>query len=237
MSVTRFRLTRATRVERHVIEILRSANANPPMAGRFPCPETAFGDLARLAHLAARNGYEIWPADAVYAAPDELKLLGWLALLQRERSDMPISVDLALLAALRDAAIALKPSYYLPHQAILRAGFTLGEKVAVHGSTGGARAVAFTGEARRNTIRARAVAYMREHGPVSAKDLAAIGVSRQYLAILHLKGAVVRVRHGYYEAPACALKSAEAAFRGGRADPPITDYPPDWAFSPAVGLA
>ena len=206
MSITRFRLARASRPERQVIDAMRAVGHGADISHSFPalCRDA----LHELVRIALQQGYAIWTPGNDYVGPDELRLVGWLALFQRECVELLRVLDQELLIPLRDAAAILKPSHFLPYQAVLRAGFVSGQPIGqVRAGSEGERQRA-NGARRQQvrpmfheTIRARAVAFVRKHGRVSTSELGAIGVSPQYLSVLRHKGVLIRVRHGYYEVP------------------------------------
>ena len=219
MSVTRFRLGRASRLERQIVEVMRAVSQGMDVQHSF---STAFQTaLEKLVRTALEQGQQIWTPGNPHIGPDELRLVGWLALFQRERFEILAPINRELLCSLRDAATILKLSHFLPYQAVLKAGFVSGQPIGQvrpgydcefqQGNARGHRGRT----ARQASIRARAVAFVREHGCVSTKELGAIGVSPQYLSVLRHRGALIRVRHGYYEAPplecAISIDGAQAA--------------------------
>jgi len=191
MSVTRIRLARTGRAERHVVQALRAGvHGTPGNAG-------ASDEAGRLLHALARQahaiGYEILPVGAAYLGKDEARLLGWLAYFQREERET-LLVDGALIAPLKQAATALRADQRLPYQVLLWANrFTPAEERSPP--------PARFQQVGRTTVRSRAIAHTQAHGRVSAQALRSIGLSHQYLSQLCLKGALVRVGHGFYEAP------------------------------------
>lgn len=201
MSATSFRLARLSRMERQVIESLRAyaARAEPP--GNLL--EGARAALASLASAVRRQGYEVRPVNAMLLTGDEARLIGWLALCQRDQPDILVPIDPDLEDLLARAANALKPGHLLPYQAVLRAGFVASDRARPSRSArgDGRPFEPPRRKAGKDTASARAIAYVRAHGRVSTSDLCATGLSHQYLSILCHKGDLLRVRHGYYEAP------------------------------------
>lgn len=190
MSLNRFRFARAGRAERHVLGALRRFAHGGSDAGGLS-PEAADA-LRRLATAALACGHAIQPAGSVSLGPDEMRLLGWLAGFQRQERNPPPPADATLAALLRAAATALKPDQLLPYHVVLWIGGRPSET---------APAGAWAGPI---SLRHRAIAHVRQHGRASAKALQSLGLSRQYLSELCQRGALVRVAHGLYEAPAGA---------------------------------
>jgi hypothetical protein len=221
MSLASFKLARAGRAERHLIEALRAFATGDDVSLRS-APIVADA-LRPLAMEARQAGYAIWPIGATYASADELKLVGWLALLQRERTCWLLDVDVVLADLLKRAATALKSQQQLPYKAVLRAEFAedqaglnsdaapdrLDNKLRTH------LPVPRATLAMRDSVRERAVAYARKHGRVSTRDLNAIGLSRQYLSDLCRRGTFVRIRHGLYEASPPPTRPYPAAMTAG----------------------
>ena len=200
MLVTRFPLARASRVERQVLEALRAAPHAVPWLDA-----AALAALQALVARARGLTYQIWPAGTDYISRDELKMLGWLALVQRGRSDMLFAVDEALSAELRGAAEALKLSHLLPFQAAMRVGHApLPAPVTADHD----RVARRYRPARPWLKRDRAIAFVSERGRVSTEALCALGLSRQYISVLCGEGVLIRVCQGYYEAPRTSATGA-----------------------------
>lgn len=230
MSVTRFRLARASRLERQVIENMRLLASRSGESGWFSSACNLA--LADLVHLAVGQGYEIWAPGSDHIGPDELTLVGWLALCQREYLKTSAVIDRELQVPLHEAARLIKPTHFLPYQAVLKGGFASGHSLALPPSRSGAsqqRRKApreYSKWPQCDTLRGRAVAFVREHGRVSTKQLSALGLTTQYVSNLCLKGALIRVRHGYYEVPKIGYPQAI-----GSSSPPshtqFQENPPD----------
>lgn len=234
MSVTRFRLARASRLERQVIETMRLLASRSGDSGWFSAAcNLALADLVRLA---VRKGYDIWAPGSDHIGPDELAFVGWLALCQREYSKTSAVIDRELQTAFQEAATLLKATHFLPYQAVLRGGFASGHPLAQLAPRSGpchARSKASRDHAewpQYDTLRGRAVAFVREHGRVSTRQLNAIGLTSQYVRNLCLKGALVRVRHGYYEVPKIGYPQAI----GGSSPPARTPFRESPPGSPAA---
>lgn len=209
MSLTRHRLVRAGRAERRVIMALRQAVCAPE--GAADLVAGAEPTLSALAHAARDLGYDIRPVGTAYASDDELKLVGWLARFQRGGGDQPMLVERALIGLLSAAARALRAACPLPYQAMIHAGRVDEREMTGEAPSGLAGAARFE-PVGQPSVRSRAVAFMREHGPASTALLWSRGFSRQYLHALCRQGAVVRLCHGVYGAapvsPDAALRSA-----------------------------
>ncbi|OJY68582.1 MAG: hypothetical protein BGP16_04860 [Sphingobium sp. 66-54] len=199
MSVTRIRLARTGRMERHVIQVLRGGIHG--VSGGAVLPGPAVSALHALARQACAVGYDIMPVDAAYLSASEATLLGWLAYFQREEREQ-ILVDSDLIALLRQAAGALATSdHRLPYQVLLWADRDSPSDVQSIARQHPAPPLSRLEQVGQATVRARAIAHTRAHGRVSTGVLRSLGISRQYLSQLCLKGALVRVGHGFYEAP------------------------------------
>jgi len=209
MSLTRHRLIRAGRAERRVIMALRKAAHTSE--GGADLAAGAEAALSVLAHEACALGYDIRPAATAYVSDDELKLVGWLALFQRGGADQPMLVDGALIDLLAAAARALSAACQLPYQAMIHAGRAVDEQATVDEAPSGLAGASRFEPVGQPSVRSRAVAFMREHGPASTALLRSRGFSRQYLHALCRQGAVVRLCHGVYGAapvsPDPALRS------------------------------
>lgn len=211
MSVTQFRLARACRRERHVLQAIRLLAGGSDTCALFtPECEMALATLVRAAQVA---GYAIQPTDNEYISQDERALIGWIALLQRDCCDVSGIRAPELYHALRAVAEHLKPSHLLPYQAMFKAAPGLKQapteyraqaQTLPNGDLGLGQPVL------HQTIRARAVAFARRHGRVSAKQLSEIGVTSPYLKALRERGALIRVQQGIYEAPAPGSTRPEA---------------------------
>lgn len=188
MSPTRFRFGRAGRTERHVLGALRGLAHDMPVDGAF-APQAAAA-LRRLADAASALGHAIRPVGSASLGADEMRLLGWLACFQRQQLDLPAPPEAELADPLRAAASALKPGHVLPYHVVLWIGDNPSASVPA-GTWAGP-----------SSLRHRVVAHVRKHGRASTQALQSLGLSRQYLSELCLKGALVRVGHGLYEAPA-----------------------------------
>lgn len=199
MSVTRIRLARTGRVERHVVQVLRGGVHG--VSGSAVPSGKAVPALHALSRQARNIGYEILPVDAAYLSASEATLLGWLTYFQREEREQ-VLVDGALIALLRQAASALIASdQRLPYQVLLWADRDSPSDVESIARQRPAPPLSRFQQVGQATVRARAIAHTRAHGRVSTGALRSLGISRQYLSQLCLKGALVRVGHGFYEAP------------------------------------
>lgn len=209
MALARHRLSQNSRIEREVVALLRSTSVSQEtcVAHARGCrlAQATSEPLSALAVSALAAGYSFRPVAAPHISKDELRLVGWLALLQRERSDDPVIVDPVLLDELKRCATALKNAgFRLPYQAVLRAGFIIDGQIGSAGRDD---------EQPRplNSLSAKAVAYARERGCVPTQAFGEIGVSRQHLSKLCRNGALLRVRHGFYRAPTVQDRGAELA--------------------------
>ena len=220
MSMTRYKASRMSRAERRVLHLLREVD--DPDSPHLNGEQADVLDWLRLAMTRARGlGYDVRPRDADYVSADELKLLGWLALYQRERLEYDVAADSALIRALRYAADALKMAgCRLPFQAVLRAGFVSDPEIVSPPAVAPTpeiieRAVHARLKARHandaHTARGRVVAYLRAHGAAPAAELCALRVSRQYLSALRAQGVIVRPRYGIYALPSLVETDAEAS--------------------------
>lgn len=212
MTLARYRLSDCSRVEREIIAVLRACRGGDGCPVNLVADRVSpwLGPLAFLARCAVEAGYDFRPIDAPHATEDELRIVGWLAYFQRERSDIFVHVDAAMRRPLTGCADALvEVGLRLPYRAVLRA-VALTEKpvetAAETRASPSARPVEAASRQRaqwpfvRGALRARTIAYVREHGCVSTRTLGEIGVSRQYVAKLCLDGALQRVRHAHYRA-------------------------------------
>ena len=124
------KLTRYTHAEARVVARLRlgavrSLQNNTTDEQSGPAPDC----FQRLAAYAASIGFEIWPPDAPYVADDELKVLGWIAYLQRVRTDGVVIVAPVLREHLEACAQVLNgASVLLPYRAALRTHFADAEE-------------------------------------------------------------------------------------------------------------
>ena len=224
MSMTRYKASRMSRTERRVLHLLREVD--DPGSPHLSEEQDEVLDWLRLVMTRAKGlGFDVRPYDADYVSADELKLLGWLALYQRERLEYDVVADSALIRAMRYAADALKMAgCRLPFQAVLRAGFVSDPEIVSLPAVAPTpeiieRAVHARLRARHgndaHTARARVIAYLRTHGAAPAAELCALRVSRQYLSVLRAQGVIVRPRYGVYALPSIVETDAEAS------EPPI----------------
>lgn len=178
------------------------------MALRCAGPESG-GAFARLAGQARSAGFEIGAAAAPYAGPDERRLLGWLALLQRQRPDRDLCQAAPfgpkLFATLRDCAALLDEAgcrldYRNAHR--LRGGGDLHQQAAP------ARPM----PTRAGATQASILRFVSERGAVPSRELMAIGASRQMLRTMCKAQMLQRTGRGLY-----AIDGIDAAARA-RAD-------------------
>lgn len=207
MSLTRFRLARASRVERQIIESMRAIARGSAVSDGFD--NASREALAAMVRAVMGQGTQFRDQQADYVSGDEARLLGWLAVYQREGVVPPLPAEHPLSAVLIRTAQALKAAHFLPQVSALRVGLRL---LAPAGSSAKRRASPGAGSAgRTDTLRERAVAYVRDHGRVTSGELGAIGISRQYLRTLRMNGALRRVSYGVYAVPdASEIHSAAA---------------------------
>ena len=194
-----FRVARLASRERHVIGLLRGAD-----------PAVVSSDMHALfrqfCDAASTIGYRPAAMDCVCTTQQELCLLGCLASLQRENSDVLIRVGepirpIALLCARR---LGLE-SIHLPHATISRlAGLT--ETCAALSLVPVPTTFHQPKPARRplppspGSVQERALAIVRELGISSSRDLARSGVSRQVVSLMFKRGLLMRVGTGMYRA-------------------------------------
>lgn len=202
MSITHLRLARLCRRERQIIHAMRLISESRGACDMLaPDGEAA---LSRLVQQARDLGYLIQKSHAEFVSQDERTLIGWLALCQRDCCDMAEAATSGLHDTLRAAAEALRPSHLLPYQTVFKADFGLTQRDELHAGAG--NGTTFSQDLAQPTlhrsIRARAVAFAREHGRVSTRQLNEIGVTSPYLKALRKRGALIRVKHGFYEVPA-----------------------------------
>lgn len=174
--------------ERLAVLLLRGAD----VLARAPDSVAIFDRL----RLRARDaGLLILPSGTLHLGYDELNLLGWLTLLQRQHLalDTDGSLDPALHDCLAAAAACLDAAdIRLDYRNIVRAqGLP---------RIGRGRPPERATESRRPATRmeARAVAYVEARGTMPVRDLNALGISRQIVSIMCKKGLLQRVRHGVY---------------------------------------
>jgi hypothetical protein len=95
------RLTRMAQRERSIVRLIRSSIRLPNY------PDDSWTVISRLRELAVSEGLSIMPVEASFASRDEMKILGNLAMLQRQHVEYDLDVSQDMHAALRDCAILL----------------------------------------------------------------------------------------------------------------------------------
>ena len=174
MACRPFKLARLSPAERHAITLLRGG----------PCDHQVERAFALLRGEVATAGYSVQPLESAYVGPHELRLLGWLVLLQRQRPNHPANIDPRLRANLARCARFLDAAgIWLPYGGALRA--------EVHDR--GADAYSDP-----QTPRARACEFVRQRGCVRAFELKVIGMSREYIKSLCKQGMLRRAGFGIY---------------------------------------
>ncbi len=206
MSLALHWMARAGRSARQIIEAMRCLHDGDGDCGVLP--DDAVGPLRALVELGAAKAYRISAPGTPNVTSDELRLVGWLAALQRQRPGVVVSIDPDFAATAAKAAAALRETHLLPIQLVHRAGIAV-EKAAWPSSRssraakrqGASSDPRYDNAFHHALLWMRAQAYARERGQVSTKEFGELGLSRQYLSALSDKGVLVRVRHGVYEAP------------------------------------
>lgn len=158
--------------------------------------------------VAALIGHDIFPAAdirpsaAPFASDGEVRLLAWLALLQRSHAAVLGGVPDGLQAPLGRCAQALRnEGVWLPATAVYR--IRPADRPAPS-SGNPAAASTLSPQSRLGTARDRAIAAARSRHAISTGELEREGVSRQNLSLLCKGGHLQRVRHGWYRIPAPA---------------------------------
>lgn len=186
-----------SRRERQALQLMRGAGL--PIAdadGRAV--------FARFADQLRRAGYTLNRAESPYVSNEERLLLGWLALLQRQRADHELTTTQlpasGFVETLRDCASLLdRTGCRLDYRNVQRA-WCRGGAVERTTTAAPARGGAPVGTSGERTLQARVSRFVAESGPVTTLQLCSFGASRQVVSMMYKKGLLQRVRHGLYAA-------------------------------------
>lgn len=204
MSARILRLGQLSQRERSVLMLMRRGPVS-----NDPAMATAFSMLSRDAR---RAGLVVSAPAHSIVHYDEKKLLAWLTLLQRQKTDLGMAWDMdldeELLASLRTCARLLD-------EAALRLDYRNAVRF-LHG----VQARHEWGEPADPTyacipfgslLQRRALRLVAEKGVVATHDLNAAGVSSHIIRTLRKRGMLRRIRHGLY-----ALGQPDRALATGR---------------------
>lgn len=168
--------------------------------------------FAALAARARSEGLIIAEPSVTFVMDDELRLLAWLALLQRRRSQREevwqSRLDPQFLQLLTSCAdillrLGLRIQYRHTLPAANNAVLTDGDhRISVNPKAGSARE--------------RVLSFLAEHGVATAFELRMLGVSRQSISLLHKKGLINRIGTARYEAAATTVGKPAQIFRGAQ---------------------
>lgn len=193
-----FFLCRLSKRERQVVGLLR---------GSYPSDWGAADRAAveRLRERAVAAGFSIPDAASSYANADEFKLLGWIALLQRQRPDPEIEVDAGLRPFVLDCARRLdarhvRLDYRIVAQIPACAPATPTARVRER-----CRSSSFKRRLPRASVQGRALLLISARGAVPTSELKREGVSRQLVNLMYKRGLLDRVHTGLYVAAPDAI--------------------------------
>lgn len=186
-----------SRKEHHVLQLMRGS-------GSLPADEEAIAAFLRLARQARSAGLSISGVAIPYVTGDERLLLGWLALLQRQRPDYDRAQERALepglLEALRACALLLDRAGYRLDCRLARGVAEYDAPAAQATARKPADLASMRSVVKGGTLQAKVLQFVTESGTATTHELNVFGASRQVLSIMYKKGLLRRVQHGLYAA-------------------------------------
>lgn len=197
--MSRWGITDLHRSERSALFLLRADHGGrseqdadlPPLKAVFASLRT---ELAASGKLAGSGAH--------WVTSDELRLLRWLATLQRSRGRVSERLPPALLDSLKRCALALSvDGIALPYRAIARVdlgSMVPGRDERVGDGARGQPAPRPNRRRRSADIRGRAVSILRDLTIVSVGELAASGIAAHSIRSLCRDGYIERIRTGWY---------------------------------------
>lgn len=142
----------------------------------------------------------IQAASSFYLGLDEIKVLGWLTLLQRCKQPVEIGVAEELRASLMTCSKGHDSGFRLGYRNVQRCLMLELNAISQHGQFGAASLVPAC-YLSGSTLQARALQFVRERGVVPARELNRFGVSRQLISMFK-RGLLKRTAFGKYAATA-----------------------------------
>jgi hypothetical protein len=158
----------------------------------------------RLRNDARHAGLAVFAATNPFVGEDEIKLLGWLALMQRRQPSMALRVDVRFRSEVLDCARLLHTrDIRLEFRVIARMDGCRTDQLtdASHLKSGlnrSRRSIDRLSTASSVSLQRRALLLVRDHGAAPASELDRAGVPTQVVGLMVKRGLLRRVRAGIY---------------------------------------